>query len=80
MDLLKLESQSLLEMGWSPEEKELISRLVKHMIDYRRLIPSYLKEDILALFKMAKKLRKEYEILESVKSDFSDVPKENNQI
>lgn len=63
---IKLQSESLLELSWEQEERDTISRLVKHLIDYRLMIPGYLKEDILCILKIAKKLK----ILEE-KSDFS---------
>jgi hypothetical protein len=70
---IKIQSDSLLELNWEQEEKDTISRLVKQMIDYRMMIPGYLKEDILSLLKLANKLRRDYEELLKEKSDFSPV-------
>lgn len=70
---IKIQSDSLLELNWEQEEKNTISRLVKQMIDYRMMIPGYLKEDILSLLKIANKLKRDYEELLQEKSDFSPV-------
>jgi hypothetical protein len=60
---IKLQTDSLLELSWEQQERDTISRLVKHLIDYRMMIPGYLKEDILSILKIAKKLKIEYEEL-----------------
>ena len=68
---IKLQTDSLLGLSWDQQEKDTISRLVKHLIDYRMMIPGYLKEDILSILKIAKNLKIDYEKLLQEKSDFS---------
>lgn len=60
---IKSQTDSLLDLEWDQEEKDTISRLVKYLIDYRLMIPGYLKQDILFILKIAKKLKIDYEEL-----------------
>lgn len=57
------ESDRLLLTEWLDHEKELVVKMVKTMVDYKRLIPKALKEDVLALLVMANRIKLEYDAL-----------------
>lgn len=57
------ESNKLLEKEWSEEERTLITRVLKNVLYYKKIIPKSLKNDIISALKLCNQLKKELELL-----------------
>lgn len=57
------ESNRLLEKEWSEEERLLITRVLKNVLYYKKLIPKSLKADIISALQLCNELKEELENL-----------------
>lgn len=68
-----IEGDLLLENNWTEEEKELIKRIMKNVLTYKTLMPKGLKADIVAILKLAKNVKQEYDLLKSSITDVKEI-------
>ena len=75
---------ALLEQNWTDDEKTLLKKLSDNLLYYKKLIPASLKQDLVAVLRMANAFKSEHHLykskLENLKKLLLQEPIELQQI
>lgn len=55
--MLEEEANKLLSKEWIEEEKDIVQRMIKNLLYYKKLLPKSLKQDVLAALRLCNSLK-----------------------
>lgn len=67
MNSMKTQMDLLLSHEWQEEEKALIAKVIKNILDYGRFIPKTIKDDVNSILLLANRLKIELDTLNKCK-------------